>query len=88
MYTTHRTVGSVIPHVYAKKHTGGEQGMVEGRVHTHGTLSAVRKRTASAPLRLRAVAKYGKPDLNSELYRGRPVDSELSRCRSAAVLPS
>ena len=43
MYTTHRTVGSVIPHVYAKKHTGGEQGMAEGRVHTHGTLSAVRR---------------------------------------------
>ena len=44
--------------------------MVEGRVHTHGTLSAVRKR------------------INSELSRGRPVNSELSRCRSAAVLPS
>ena len=34
------------------------------------------------------VAKYGKPDLNSELSRGRPVTSELSRCRTAAVLPS
>ena len=50
------------------------------------------ERGAAAQRALRSVsevvAKYGKPDLNSELSRGRPVNSELSRCRSAAVLPS
>ena len=61
--------------------------MVEGRVHTHGTLSAVRQRSERAAS-LQRVAKYGKPVHNSELSRGRPVDSELSRCRLAAVLPS
>ena len=62
--------------------------MVEGRVHTHGTLSAVRQAQRALRSVSEVVAKYGKPDLNSELSRGRPVNSELSRCRSAAVLPS
>ena len=43
MYTTHRTVGSVITCTLIN--TGGAKGMVEGRVHTHGTLSAVRRRS-------------------------------------------
>ena len=63
--------------------------MVEGRVHTHGTLSAVRQRSErAASLQRSEVAKYGKPVHNSELSRGRPVNSELSRCRPATVLPS
>ena len=70
MYTTHRTVGSVIPHVHATNTLEVNKGMVEGRVHTHGTL----ERGAAAQRALRSVsevvAKYGKPDLNSELSLG------------------
>ena len=44
MYTTHRTVGLVISHTCTLINTGGDKGMVEGRVHTHRTLSAARKR--------------------------------------------
>ena len=47
MYTTHRTVGSVI-HTCTLINTGGDKGMVEGRVHTHGTLNAVRQRSERA----------------------------------------
>ena len=62
--------------------------MVEGRVHTHGTLSAVRKRgERSARSQSSCQVRQARP-LNSELSRGRPVTSELSRCRTAAVLPS
>ena len=43
MYTTHRTVGLVI-HTCTLINIGGDKGMVEGRVHTHRTLSAARKR--------------------------------------------
>ena len=43
MYTTHRTVGLVI-HTCTLRDTGGDKGMVVGRVHTHRTLSAARKR--------------------------------------------
>ena len=50
MYTTHRTVGSVISviHTCTLINTGGDKGMVEGRVHTHGTLNAVRQRSERA----------------------------------------
>ena len=49
MYTTHRTVGSVTRcHTCTLINTGGDKGMVEGRVHTHGTLSAVRQRSERA----------------------------------------
>ena len=50
--------------------------MVEGRVHTHGTLSAVRKRgERSARSQSSCQVRQAGP-LNSELSRGRPVTSE------------
>ena len=60
--------------------------MVEGRVHTHGTLSAVRQRSERAAWPRCVVAKYGKPVRDSELSRGRPAGRTARVWRRAPLL--
>ena len=65
MYTTHRTVGSVIP--VAVRHVSPKLSRSHARNSERGAEAQRALRSVSE-----AVAKYGKPDLNSELSRGRP----------------